>query len=80
MSEPRTNQNPALAPENHLGQEMGLMGTKNTDAKELSRDEFLRMAKSLNFSEKELEALSALYHEDIEDAELLDNVSPSIKY
>lgn len=59
---------------------MGLMGTKNPAAKELTRDEFLRMADSLNFSAKELEALSALYREDIEDAALLDNVAPSIKY
>ena len=44
MSEPPSYNNPKLTPEHALGQDAGLMGTKNSDAKELSREEFLRMA------------------------------------
>lgn len=80
MSEAPKNTQPSLAPYDDLGEDMGLMGTKNSKAKELSRDEFLRMAESLKFTKKELAALSALYREDIDRAALLDNVAPSIRY
>ena len=80
MSEAPKNTQPSLVPDDNLGQDLGLMGTRNSEAKELSRDEFLRMAEKLKFTEKELSALGTLYREDIDRAALLDNVAPSIRY
>lgn len=80
MSESPKHTLPSLVPMDDVGQDFGLLGTKNTDAKELTRDEFLRMAQSLKFSETEMAKLRALYRDDFEGSALLDNVSPSIQY
>lgn len=58
----------------------GMLGTRNPESKELSRAEFLRAARALQFSEKELAALRALYGNTIENTTKLDNFEPSIHY
>lgn len=57
-----------------------MLGTRDTEAKELSRAEFLRVARSLQFTEKELAALRVLYGNTIENTAKLDNFEPSIQY
>lgn len=80
MSKPTSHNNSdtQVSPIDEMGEE--LLGTRDTEAKELNRTEFLRVARSLQFSEKELAALRALYGNTIENTAKLDNFEPSIRY
>lgn len=80
MNKPNSHKDSTVKklPKDGLGDEM--LGTRDTEAKELSRAEFLRVARSLQFNERELAALRVLYGNTIENTAKLDNFEPSIQY